>query len=175
MTYSVLPMWQPWASLTVNINPETGKAWKQVETRSRPTNKRGTILIHACLSPKAYKEVLLDFSPINVAFNEIEIVKGKYKKVPFGAIIGAVDIVDCGKIEVAFGNAIVRLTPPNMLDTEYKPAALFIETMELAFGDYQTGRYGWALKNPILFKNPIPYKGSQGWGKFETDKPLTEL
>ena len=31
---------------------------------------------------------------------------------------------------------------------------------EKAFGDYTPGRFAWILQDPVLFKTPLPAKGS---------------
>jgi activating signal cointegrator 1 len=34
--------------------------------------------------------------------------------------------------------------------------------IEKLYGDYSPGRWGWLTCDPILFKDPIPWKGQQG-------------
>ncbi len=38
---------------------------------------------------------------------------------------------------------------------------------ERAFGDWSPGRFGWILRNPVLFDKPIPAKGAQGFWNWE--------
>lgn len=34
--------------------------------------------------------------------------------------------------------------------------------IELYRGDFSDGRYAWVLHDPVLFKEPLPYRGQQG-------------
>lgn len=138
---------QPWASLVVTKDPATGKAYKQIETRSWNTKFRGPLLIHASAKkpPKNKPEWWYDL------FDTIDKTRKGYPGygwLPYGRIIGMVNVVDTFEI-----------IPAN-------PLNLFFESnekewdQELSFGDYSAGRYGWLLSDPILFKTPIPCKGS---------------
>lgn len=33
---------------------------------------------------------------------------------------------------------------------------------EKAFGDYSPGRWAWRLANPVLFDEPVPWRGALG-------------
>ncbi len=138
---------QPWASLVVTKDPKTGKAYKQIETRSWNTKHRGPLLIHASIG-KQYRKLPTD-GPLwmNCPLRIIE-------SMPFGAIIGMVNLVDTMNTERI-------ILPPN--ETKYRSIISDpwkISDQELAFGDYSADRYGWLLSDPIMFKNPIPCKGS---------------
>ena len=87
MRVKVLTVKQPWASLIVH-------GIKAIENRSWRTNFRGRVLIHSsakgdtakfgCLQPNQRLKVLN--TPMSrVGFNDL----------PFGSIIGSVEIVDC--------------------------------------------------------------------------------
>ena len=87
MRDKVLTVKQPWASLIVH-------GIKDIENRSWRTNFRGRVLIHSsakgdiakfgCLQPNQRLKVLN--TPMSrVGFNDL----------PFGSIIGSVEIVDC--------------------------------------------------------------------------------
>ncbi|MEJ7626723.1 MAG: hypothetical protein WKF35_07670 [Ferruginibacter sp.] len=41
---------------------------------------------------------------------------------------------------------------------------------ERAFGDYSSGRYGWLLREPVLFSDSIPARGMPGLWFFESDR-----
>lgn len=142
-----LSILQPWASLVVTTDQNTGKAYKQIETRSWNTKYRGPLLIHASIG-KQYRKLPTD-GPLwmNCPLRIIE-------SMPFGAIIGMVNLVDTMNTERI-------ILPPN--ETKYRSIISDpwkISDQELAFGDYSHGRYGWLLSDPIMFKNPIPCKGS---------------
>lgn len=72
----VLSILQPWASLCVTIDPKTGRAAKQIETRSWNTKYRGELLIHASAGKQylkissaneVYKKL---FDNYNLVFNK---------------------------------------------------------------------------------------------------------
>lgn len=87
--YKVLSVRQPYASLLV-------KGIKDVENRSRRTNFRGTVLIHASAKEHDIVSFLKEKSEFTV--NEILILSamgGVEDDNLFSCIIGSVDIVDC--------------------------------------------------------------------------------
>lgn len=138
---------QPWASLTLLLD-KSGRAFKQVETRSRRTNYRGRIAIHAgaFLEPMFFmgmpEEMWAHFRDAGLG---TDFAIGK---LPYGAVIGEVTIADCLPIE------------------ELKKGHYCTER-EMAFGDWRDGRYGWILEEPVLYDNPIPARGQLGlwnWG-----------
>lgn len=75
---------QPWASLIAHgIKPIENRTWK--------TNFRGRIYIHAC-TPRKFEVQLTDEQTIQAT----PVIKQLFDNtLPFGAIIGEVDIVDC--------------------------------------------------------------------------------
>lgn len=95
---------------------------KHYETRSRRTNIRGRVAVHA--GKRFY---------------------GK-PNLPLGAVVGTVEIVGC-------------------VPTEQIADVLTLQ--ELALGDYSPGRWAWVLKNPVMFDEPIPVCGKQGWWEWE--------
>lgn len=92
MKYKVLSVRQPYASLLVS-------GVKDVENRSRRTNFRGTVLIHASakmhdiMNQLPTKIFLLGASPVEQQVMKMS--KDVVKENLFGCIIGSVDIVDC--------------------------------------------------------------------------------
>lgn len=126
---------QPWASLIVE-----GK--KDIENRTWKTNFRGRVLIHA--------GVTID----NNAVDKISCFDGELarkvwfdindNKMPTGAIIGSVEIVDCvvnHPSKWAQHKAIVK----RKINGKNKMVEVPV--------------YNWVLANPILFLEPIPAKG----------------
>jgi hypothetical protein len=63
-------------------------------------------------------------------------------RLPFGAIIGIVNLVDVKRVEEA------------VYDTS---------AIERLYGDYSPGRYAWITDSFMAFDEPIPYKGRQGF------------
>lgn len=145
-----ISLWQPWAQLCV-----LGE--KRVETRSWPTNVRGRIAIHAAKKPLELTMELLPSHGVQLEVGRLLYRHGlsscqRNAKVPnglaLGAIVGTVDIVDCVPIEQLYGSEY---------DTE----------KERAFGDWSAGRYGWIQANPVLFAQPVPERGHQGFWNWE--------
>lgn len=127
-----IALWQPWASLW--CSPA-----KIHETRHWSTNYRGWMLVHAA------KRKLDDFTGDRLD----KIMDGYFSQhwgleIPFGALIGMVDIVECGRTE----------------DIVCRPG--FTETDNYECGDFSPRRYGWRRGRFKLFDEPIPYRGAQG-------------
>jgi hypothetical protein len=59
---------------------------------------------------------------------------------PFGCLIGTVEIVDCVKTETVKRHH-----------------------WQQVWGNYDAGRYAFVLAKPLLFETPIPYTGRQGF------------
>src|SRR5687767_12341860 len=124
-----LSLLQPWASLVVS-------GAKKIETRSWQTAYRGPLLIHAS---KGKSGALLATEPPFKNFIP------DFTKLPFGAIIGTVELVDIVRITF-LGCSNERL---NRLTLE-----------ERAFGDYTESRYAWLLEDAATFEKPIPCNGA---------------
>ncbi len=119
---------QPWATLVI-------MGVKTIETRSWRTEHRGNILIHASQGKAgsifAFEPPFKKYIP-------------DFKKLPFGAIIGQVNITTVERIKsLGMSDEII-----NRLTMEEK-----------AFGDYTDGRYAWILKDFKKFDKPIPARG----------------
>lgn len=115
---------------------------KHIETRSWNTNIRGRVAIHAGASEK-----YLNVSTRAVIHRACSTM---------GCILGTVEIVDC--------------IP---LDRIAERGYLYLATeKERRLGDWSPGRYGFVLRNPILFDHPIAAKGKQGWWNWEPPKGL---
>jgi hypothetical protein len=137
---------QPWASLVVTTDPKTGKAYKQIETRSWDTKYRGPLLIHAS------KKGMLNWM-YQLIYDWV-IPYNKELQFTTGAIIGMVNLVDTFKMGAVYG-----MIEQNMSCFICGKEVDFSE-QEVAFGHYEPNRYGWLLSDPILFHNPIPCKGN---------------
>lgn len=124
-----LSLLQPWASLVV-------MGVKKIETRSWQTAYRGTLFIHASLGKKG--KVLVSEAPFSKYISDFDAL-------PFGAVIGQVQLDDVVPVE-------------DLFYSNERLNALTIE--EKAFGDYTKGRYAWLLSEAIMFDRPIAAKGS---------------
>lgn len=155
--YKCLSILQPWASLCVHTD-SNGKALKQIETRSWNTKYRGTLLIHASKKKFNTKKAIWHFLKLLSRTLGDEYL---YKHMPYGAIIGKVDL-----------DGVIRTEDVDVSEDKWKRSKLFhkedafnklncatISPQEYAFGDYSENRFCWLLSNPILFKEPIPCKG----------------
>lgn len=133
-----ITIWQPWADLII-----TGS--KHYETRSRPTNYRGEIAIHAAkfhaIPHSVYAEIAEAIGIEHYEKSSLHAAEIGSPVIPFGAIIGTVYLSDCVKVEAVRGDLAKK---------------------ELALGDYSDGRYAWRLTHPVIFEHPIPIRGKQG-------------
>jgi activating signal cointegrator 1 len=152
-----LSLWQPWATLLA-----TGK--KRVETRSWELRYRGPLLIHAA---KKWEPELAEVAvglffrgnleSLGIVFDADERAIKAGWGLPFGAIVGRVDVTDCFRTEDVrdgLSEATVATGPGYRL--------LDINISERAFGDYSPGRFAFLCANAVKFDVPIPYRGAQG-------------
>lgn len=126
-----LTLWQPWASLVAYGH-------KQIETRSWSTSHRGPLAIHAAKSIPSF----LGKSRMDPDFEEFYQWTGlpPYKELPTGVIICIVDLV------------AIETTDKTRVGLARK---------ELAFGNYEDGRYAWLLNNLMRLPSQIPAKGNR--------------
>lgn len=140
----VISLLQPWATLVV-----TGA--KKIETRSWKTRHRGELLVHASAGRKRIGRELA------ALVKTFEIRIPPFDELPFGAIIGKVDLIDTGTTGVLMAVQSVRCH--GMLWE--------LNNQEIAFGDYTEGRYAWLFCNAVQFKHPIPAKGALSTWDYE--------
>jgi len=131
-----LTLTQPWATL-VAIG---AKSW---ETRSWTTGYRGPLAIHASRSLPLRARVLCDTEPFAGA-----LAAAGYRsaaELPLGACVAVANLSD------------VR---PTSSVLSWPVADLQIH--EVAFGNYEPGRWMWRLSDVAELKRPIPCKGALG-------------
>ncbi len=139
-------MWQPHGSLLV-----TGA--KIFETRGWSTKFRGPLLIHAAqryvkremeiyLGLRCYQRGLAPLLglPLNLHRRPARIVT--IDDLPFGAIIGICELVDC--------------IPVEKLTKAQRRAAK-------VFGDFSPGRFAWRVGNVRRLREPVPWPAKQGF------------
>lgn len=137
----IISLLQPWGQLFV-------QGLKTVETRSWSTNHRGPVFIHASgvLNKKMQN---IGISPLEMAQSNEHFIRciADPTQMQFGKIIGMVNIDEVFKVE-----------------NEPPPAEFFekLTIQELAFGNYELGRYMWFSSKAVEFKRPIVVKGTQG-------------
>jgi hypothetical protein len=128
-----LSLWPPWGTFIA-------RGLKRIETRSWPTDYRGTIAIHQTRAWQA--NVVTDFCQPGQIFHRylqsLGFVRG-YIDVPLGCVVAFADIVDCVPTEAVEG----------------------LSTVERNVGDYTPGRWAWKLENVVRLTQPYPCKGGQ--------------
>ena len=124
-----LTLTQPWATLVA-------LGHKQVETRSWRTSYRGPLAIHAA---KGFPASARQFAEEERAIGRIP------ARLPRGAVVCTVDLVDC--------------QPTEWLTGEQRVSAL-----ERHLGDYRSGRWAWLFDPASLhvLGVPVPAKGALG-------------
>ena len=158
MQTKIITLWQPYATLFA-----FGE--KQYETRPKPTShtkEKGSYLIHAAKKCDRDVKEVCGSEP----FKSILAKLGyhSWKDLPYGAIIGAVDIKECRQVNINHLNGSNGCF--NML-------ALASNQQEQAFGNYLNNRWIWIGENHRRLKEPIPYKSSQGYHlKYKGDASL---
>ena len=106
---------------------------KKFETRSWRTPYKGMLAIHAA---KRFPPEALSFAQTERALDRLP------SRLAFGAILGTVRLFGCrDAVEVCSE----------------------ISALERLYGDYSEGRWAWELRDPVMFDEPIPFKGSQGF------------
>jgi activating signal cointegrator 1 len=129
-----ISLWEPWASLWLT------EGAKVFETRSWPTAYRGKLLVHAAKSTNGKDELYYPLFQEHLARAGVL----RWQDFHLGCIIGSVDLIGCCKSQDVPRDAI--------------------SDHEKDFGDWTYGRYVWErAENPVRFKTPIPYRGSQGF------------
>lgn len=161
-----ISIWQPWATAIV-------LGAKRVETRSKPTHYRGPIAIHA--SARKQKGELLVHQcswhwngVLHPVFTGMGGRLDLEDVLTFGAVIGFGRLCHCKPThEFTLGEVDAIRQPAGDYD-------LTRAWTERQLGDFSLGRYGWVIEYVEMFKNPIPFKGKQGF--FEVpDSLLAEV
>lgn len=144
---------------------------KEIETRPRPIKYRGPLLIHAAkkVIPMVKHPEEMSIGMLNMLHyhwtNEMSECGYPAKFLPFGAIIGMVNVVNCYKTEEmpAWMYQSWKINEPVKIPLSMYHASIEYDWMESDLGDFRIGRYAWILKNARELKEPIPWKGSQGF------------
>jgi activating signal cointegrator 1 len=125
-----LTVLQPWAQLLM-------LGVKRYETRSWKTKHRGPLLIHAGRALSETTRVLCGAEPFRGALAQAGI-RGP-GDLPRGVFLGAVILEDCLPTDqVLFDSA---------------------DQQQAAFGDFGPGRWAWRVMTPMLFREPIAFRG----------------
>lgn len=173
----VLTLWQPWASLCVEINPATGLPYKTIETRSwAPPEKLigKRIALHAA----ARTPIAGDIGPWHVWCESGQVwwldgrngdpESSNYFWLPQGAIIATATLVDVVPI-VGVSSPFSPELPPTAVGvhwhgkwTRLKSNGTSVDiTDQVPYGDFTPGRFAWLLADVERQGPPVPFKGGQ--------------
>lgn len=154
MITRALTLTQPWATAVVLGS-------KRIETRSWRTNFRGPVAIHAAkgfrVGELIYQGACWNWTGALWATGYRMGDRPWLRDVlPFGAIVGVVDIVDCRPTDAFTVGELDSLRRP---DGE---RGVLYDWTERQLGDFTPGRFGFVLENPVVLAEPIPCKGALG-------------
>ncbi|MTJ56015.1 ASCH domain-containing protein [Anabaena sp. UHCC 0253] len=141
-----LSLWQPWATLIE-------KRVKWVETRSWNTNYRGQILICSAKKKDKYlkefhynniRPILYDLFPVSSSklIYHPDFRFFEYDDLPLGMALCIANLKDC------------KVMTPQLISQQSK--------VELAFGNWEEGRFAWIFDNITPLSYPFPVQGKQG-------------
>lgn len=163
-TVKCLSLWAPWGSLIVH-------GLKRCETRKWELHHRGPLLIHQAkawngdLAELCHRDPALRAALERMGHPIYSAAPGASKVpvplgLPFGAIVGRVDVVECYATEdVSYDLGAVR---ENRDADGGIVGPLEITHAERAYGDFGPDRFAFLTANPVRFAEPIPYPGRQG-------------
>lgn len=141
-----LTLTQPWASL-VNIGS------KHVETRGWRTDYRGPLVIHSSARYPAWCRALA---------REYYFRQGlgcsDPDDLPRGVGLCVVTLLAC-----------VKTTEIDKLNILEPQTGFSLAPNEITYGDFQPGRWAWALQLQYPFKTPVPAKGALGLWNWESE------
>ena len=146
-----ISLWQPYATLLA------GGA-KSVETRGWHMSHRGPLLVHAAKKWDGRLADLCRGEPFRSALERCGCSSAT--ALPFGAIVGVVEVVDCvpvERVEVDCTGLVNGFLHEETDGTKW----LTIDATERAFGDYTARRYAILCRNERAFREPVPYRGQQ--------------
>lgn len=123
---------------------------KKAETRSWKTKFRGWFLIHASGRFTSQGEELMSGKKYNKYVPNVRLF-------PRGSIIGVARITDCLPAEVWRSSV-----PPSD------------RRREAVLGDTGDGRFIFKVEDAVLFKKPIPYKGSLNFFDVKLTKQISD-
>lgn len=146
-----ISLWNPWATLLAH-------GLKSVETRGWHMSHRGPLLVHAAKKWDGRLSDLCVAEPFRSALDLCGI--GTATRLPFGAIIGVVEVVDCVPVERVEVDPLGVINGFTHQDLDGR-TWLTIDETERAFGDYTARRYAILCRNARAFREPVPCKGQQ--------------
>lgn len=125
-----ISLWQPWASLWLTES-------KIHETRTWPYPKHGMLAVHAA------KNIARDFPDRTRGIVERHFGLDWEKRLPRGAIIGVVEIIDCLKV------------------AEVYPTGEGEMPDDFWCGNFTGERFAWRRRRALVLPKPIEFRGRQ--------------
>jgi hypothetical protein len=143
-----ITLYQPYASAVVY-------KLKRFETRSWPTSHRGLLAIHA--SKKKRSDVARELTGVGYGLDSLnmELLLKVDRRVLEWNMVAQSEFPALGCI---VGLAEVR----TVQHTETARRLLFVDELELRWGDFSDGRFAWELVNRTRLETPVPCRGAQG-------------
>jgi hypothetical protein len=148
---------------------------KRYETRSRATNYRGLIAIHAGkqfypfgggYTGDRFLNAVTDALGLHGVYDtetEKDVLRRVEDATPLGAIVAVAELTQCWKIEGHWAMDSIEKRPyANILLNDGAPFRT-LRDPEIMFGDYRAGRYAYELANVRKLTEPLSYRGQQGF------------
>lgn len=155
-----LSLLQPWASLVA-------AGAKRIETRSFRTSYRGPLAIHAS---KGFPRDAKDLCNAAVVRKALGWSFDYQPTLTFGCIVATCRLVQCLQtevvVEVAKGNGGTFL--------DFGLNEWIVSEQELAFGNYEPGRWAWLLADIKALPAPVPAKGALGLWEWTPPRAVPE-
>lgn len=139
-----ISLWQPWASL-IAFNE------KAIETRSWGTDYRGPLAIHATQSTpldERWEPALHDYITNIFSVTLAKYGVRRWSDLPQGSIVAVATLAEVVKIEADSDAVSGRFW--------------YGRSYEATFGNYDTGRFMWCMKDVYRLEVPILWKGARG-------------
>ena len=172
MKVKAISLWQPWASLwACGVKP--------YETRSRKTNYRGPLLIHAAKAD--YRSLLKlvgagHYSTLERAVYEAGLPR--IHELPRGCIVGGGEMFSVAQVtrvrerQPSLGGFSFGAYIEARFNDEARLALHDTTAAEMALGDVSPGRWLWFIRHPDILVTPVPWRGRQSL--FDVDVPEDE-
>lgn len=141
---------------------------KRIETRSWKTDHRGELAIHAAKGfPKWAQDVCLN-DPFRTALGWpsprdlptqawADNMFARIKELPLGVVLATCKLVDCLPTDYLHWKE-----PGEDPYWETSNGQRLVSQQEIAFGDYECGRWAWILEDVAPLAQPMPAIGKLG-------------
>lgn len=147
-----LTLYQPWAQAVA-------LRLKKLETRSRKTNWRGYLLIHAGARKSGFLRRTIALAPAWAPLRAAGELRG-YLMLPAAVVVAVARLDKCFHVPDAgwTDEDLAALRHVSGSVDELVRAA----QDERACGDFSPGRYAWRLADLVVLERPVSCRGAQG-------------